>query len=98
MDRRHFHWLIFVYKCIYFNYPSYLKQFFHPYNPTYPSRHIQQPYFIIPTIHKEIGNRSFSFKAPSDWSTLPITTRSITSFPEFKRSLLDSLKCTCSCF
>ena len=97
--RRQFHWLLFIFKCIYFNYPSYLKQHLCPYSSRYPLRHTQQPYFEVPgNIQTEIGRRSFKFKAPDDWNNVPIAIRSITSFAVFKMSLFDSLKCNCSCF
>ena len=97
--RRQFHWLLFIFKCIYFNYPLYLKQYLQTYTSRYALRHIQQPYFVVPTnMQKDIGRRSFMFKAPNDWNDLPIAVRTTTSFPAFKMSLLDLLKCNCTCF
>ena len=97
--RRQFHWLLFIFKCVYFDYPLYLKHFLIPHTSRYALRHIQQPYFEIPTnIQTEIGRRSFKFKAPMDWNNLPIEIRTITSFPSFKISLFDLLKCNCTCF
>ncbi len=97
-DRRKFHWLQFIFKCIYFNYPLYLKGHLVPCNSSFSLRHHQTPWFSVPRIHKEIGRRSFAHKAPSDWNNLPSPLRSITSFRSFKSSLLSYLKSPCSCF
>ena len=96
--RRHLHWLLFIFKCIYFNYPPYLRQLLEPYTSRYPLRHTQQPYFTIPRTSKEIGRRAFQFKAPSDWNNLPVSLRSVTSFNIFKASLLADLKPSCTCY
>ena len=37
--RWHMHWLQLIFKCIYFNYPPYLKQYFVPYSSNYQVRH-----------------------------------------------------------
>ena len=90
-SRRQFHWLIFIFKCIHFNYPSYLKQLLNTHTSSYALRNIQQPYFKVPTnIKKETGRRSFQFKAPMDWNNLPTEIRTITAFPAFKMSLIYS--------
>ena len=43
--RRHTHWLQLIFKCIYLNYPPYLKQYFVPYSPNHQVRHSVQIYF-----------------------------------------------------
>ena len=40
--RRHTHWLQLIFKCIYLNYPPYLKQYFVPYSPNHQVRHSVQ--------------------------------------------------------
>ncbi len=97
-SRKQFHWLQFVFKCVYFDGPPYLKQFLIPYNSSYSLRHMQHPFFFVPRISREVGHRSFQHKAPPDWNNLPLFLRSVTSFRCFRTSLYSLLKTTCSCF
>ena len=94
-SRRHQHWLQFIFKCIYFNYPQYLKQLLVPYTSSHQLRHCSQIYFSTPT---SSGKKAFISKAPCDWNNLPIHIRSITSFNLFKTALSSHLETTCSCF
>lgn len=98
--RRQLHWFQFIYKCIFFNYPLYLKQYLIPYRSTYGLRHHDHLFFSVPNISKEIGRRAFKFKAPFDWNSLPCSLRSISSFPLFKTALLAYLQSRdhCKCF
>ena len=96
--RRPFHWLLFIFKCIYFNCPPYLKQYFVQSTSSYPLRHLQHPYFELPSVSLVAGRRSFCYKAPSDWNNLPLALRSISSFGRFKTSLYSHLESTCMCF
>ena len=97
--RRQLHWYLFLFECIHFNCPSYLKQSLEPYTSPYPLRHSQHPYFTVPKkITSETGRRSFHYKAPSDWNNLPLALRSITSIGRFRSSLYSHLETTCSCF
>lgn len=96
--RRRIHWLNFIFKCIYFNYPSYLQQYFVPFSSNYHVRHSGQTYFVAFRAHKTIGKRSFMCKAPKDWNNLPADIRSITSFRLFKQSLLSFFKVACTCY
>jgi len=59
--RRQLHWFQFVYKCIFFNYPFYLKQHLVLYRSIYGLRHLDHLFFSVPNISKEIGRRSFKF-------------------------------------
>ena len=70
-SRRKFHWLQFIFKCIYFNYPQYLKVYFVPRDSPYPLRRHQNLCFNVPKINREMGHKSFAFKAPSDRNSLP---------------------------
>ncbi len=97
-SKQQFHWLQFIFKCVHFDFPPYLKQLLIPYTSPYPLRHMNYPFFTIPRIHKELGRRSFSHKAPSDWNNLPPSLKSITSFPSFRSNLLSYLETRCSCF
>lgn len=97
-SRRQFHWLQFVYKCIFSNYPSYLKQYLIPYQTSYSLRDTDYLFFSVPKISKESGRRAFKFKAPSDWNALPRSFRSISSFYQFNMSLLNHLHTSCNCF
>lgn len=95
--RRHYHWLLFIFKCIHFNCPSYLKEYLIPFTSPYPLRHTQQLFFFVPKTNKEFGRRAFKFKAPSDWNSLFNNIRTINSFSFFKNSIFCLLK-TCNCF
>ncbi len=97
-SRRQYHWFQFLFKCIYFNCPSYLKQFLVPSSSTYSLRHMQYPHFLVHRFFTEVGQRSFQYKAPSDWNNLPSSLRSIASFRLFRTNLLSHLKITCLCF
>ena len=97
-SRRQLHWSLFIFKCINFNYPPYLKHYLIPFSSQYRLRHTDYLFFLTPRISKEIGRRAFKFKAPSDWNNLPCSLRSITSFHIFKSSLLTHLQTSCSCY
>jgi len=96
--RRKFHWSLFTFKCIYFNFPHYLKKYLIPFCSQYSLRHTDHLVFYTPRIRKEIGRSTFKFKAPSDWNKLPQSLRSITSFHIFKSSLFTHCQTSCSCF
>ena len=98
--RRQYHWYQVIFKCVYYDYPSYLKEYLIPYRPSYRLRHTEHPFFTVPHISKESGRRTFKFKAPSDWNSLPGPLRSITSLHSFKTSLLTYLRenYCCKCY
>lgn len=95
--RRQCHWLQFVFKCVYFNVPPYLKCLLVPSTTTYFLRHSEYLSFTTPLMRKEVGRRSFSFKAPNDWNHLPIALRSITTYGLFRTSLHAHLNTDCLC-
>ena len=98
-SRRHFHWMQFIFKCIFSNYPPYLKQYLDPYTAPYNLRHTVHPYFKVPSNTTLVcGRRAFKFKAPADWNDLPSSLRSISSLNLFKESLFTHLQTPCSCF
>ena len=97
-SRRHIHWLLFIFKCNYFNFPPYLKQYLIPFSSQYNLRHTGQLFFFTPRINKESGRRAFKYKAPADWNNLPGSIRSISSFHLFKSSLFTYFQTPCSCF
>ncbi|XDV21785.1 hypothetical protein PO909_026805, partial [Leuciscus waleckii] len=99
-SRRQLHWLTLIFKCIHFNFPSYLKDLLIPFRGSffYSLRHMDQLFLVTPRISKEIGRRAFKFKAPSDWNNLPSSLRSITSLHIFKSSLITHFQTSCSCF
>ena len=97
-SRRMLHWIQFIFKCNYFSFPPYLKQFLIPLTSQYSLRHTSNLFFLTPRITKEIGRRAFKYKAPSDWNKLPDSLRCITSFPMFKSYLFNYLQNPCSCF
>ena len=97
-SRRQLHWFLFIYKCIYFRCPSYLKQYLAQSTSSYPLRHLEHPYFKIPKIFNEVGRRSFCYKAPFDWNNLPLSLRSISSVSRFRTSLHSHLDSPCLCF
>lgn len=83
--------------------PPYLKQFLLQYSSPYPFRHMDYPFFTVSKIHKEIGRRSFKYKAPSVWNNLPSVLKSITfsfffSFFTFRANWFSHLTTSCSCF
>ena len=97
--RRQQHWLQFIFKCIHFNYPQYLRQYMHRFTSDHQLRHCSQIYFDIPThLANAAGKKSFMFKAPSDWNNLPVHIRAITTFRLFKTALSSYLENTCNCF
>ncbi len=54
--RRHIHWLQFIFKCIHFNYPNYLRQNVILYSSPYHLRHSAY-YFFTPLVQKVFGER-----------------------------------------
>lgn len=90
--RRKYHWYLFIFKCIYFNLPLYLKQHFTQFSSSYNLRHNESLFFNVPRVKKEVGRNAFGFGAPHDWNELPVAIRSITSFPLFKNAILDHLQ------
>ena len=97
-SRRQLHWFLFIYKCIHFRCPAYLKQYLTQTTSSYPLRHLQHPYFNVPRISNTTGRQSFCYKAPSDWNNLPLHLRSIPSYRSFRTSLYSHLDSTCHCF
>lgn len=96
--RRQQHWLQFIFKCIYFDYPQYLKRYMNHLTSRHQLRHCSQVFFVVPSARKSVSKKSFSFKAPSDWNNLPTHIRSISSFRLFKTVLSSYYETTCSCF
>lgn len=97
-SRRKFLWFQFIFKCNYFSFPSYLKQYLTPLTSQYSLRHTSNLFFQTPRISKEMGRRAFKYKAPADWNNLPVLLRTVTSFPLFKSSLFTFLLIPCSCY
>lgn len=97
-NRRQYHWLQFIFKCVHYNYPNYLKQYLVPYHSQYSLRHSEQIYFVVPRVQREIGRYAFCVRAPHDWNSLPACIRSCTSLSSFKNTLLVQLQNICHCY
>jgi len=70
--RRDYHWILFIFKCVYSNSPTYLKHHLIPYSSTYSLRHLQCPtFFKLPRLLSVAGRKAFQYKAPHDWNNLP---------------------------
>ncbi len=95
--RRRIHWLQFIFKCIHFNYPNYLRQNLILYSSPYHLRHSAY-YFFTPLVKKVFGKKAFRYKAPADWNNLPSNVRSLTSFYRFKKGLFSCFEISCNCF
>lgn len=95
--RRQIHWLQRIFKCIHFNYPSYLQQYLVPVISNYQLRHSAQLYFSVPQAKKSVGKRAFMIKAPLDWNNLPSDIRYIASFGMFRHTLSAYFENDCSC-
>lgn len=69
------HWLQFIFKCIHFNYPHYLKQMV-PFFLNYQLKHSIQLFqlFSVPAVSKLIAKNAFMFKSPFDWNNIPVNT------------------------
>uniref|UniRef100_A0A9J8BQG6 Reverse transcriptase domain-containing protein n=1 Tax=Cyprinus carpio carpio TaxID=630221 RepID=A0A9J8BQG6_CYPCA len=76
---RQYHWLQFIFKSYYLNYPVYLKQHLVLYNSLYSLRHNDQIFFVVPRVKRQVGKYAFCFKAPYDWNKLPFSIHSLTS-------------------
>lgn len=96
-ERRKLHWLIFVFKCVKYDFPLYLIQHMIPFVAPYALRNLNSPYFRVPQF-KKAGTKAFCYKAPSDWNNLPTELRSITSLRIFKTSVFKLLKSQCQCY
>uniref|UniRef100_A0A8C6NRV0 Reverse transcriptase domain-containing protein n=1 Tax=Nothobranchius furzeri TaxID=105023 RepID=A0A8C6NRV0_NOTFU len=96
--RRQFHWLIFMFKCIYFDFPLYLKTLLVPIDSLYSTRLTTLPSFVVPRFKKEVGRLAFCVKAPQDWNKLPTELRSISTIRKFSRTVYAYVKPSCSCF
>ncbi len=92
------HWLQFIFKCIHFNHPQYLKQSLIPYMCSHHLRHSVQVYFVVPKVSTAVAKKSFWFRAPSNWNSLPVHIRSLTSLRLFKTALSAHFETTCSCY
>ena len=96
--RRQLHWFQFIFKCIHFNYPPYLKQYFVQLTSNYQTRRSVHPYFSVPHIRNTTGRKAFMFRAPNDWNHLPTCIRSSPSLHCFNHALSSHLETTCSCY
>ena len=97
-NRRQFHWLQFIFKCIHLNYPAYLKHYLVPFNTSYSLRHQDHTFFNVPRTNLEVGKLAFNVKAPQDWNCLPAHIRSLYSIPGFKNAVFLHLQNVCLCF
>lgn len=95
--RRHIHWLQFIFKCIHFNYPNYLRQNLILYSSPYHLRHSAY-YVFTPLVRKVFGKKAFRYKAPADWNNLPSKVCSLTYFYRFKKGLFSCFEISCNCF
>lgn len=57
--RRHFHWVLFIFKCISFNCATYLKSLLIPFRTSYSLRNMQNPSYSVPSISKGSGCDTF---------------------------------------
>lgn len=96
--RRRYHWVLFIFKCVYFTYPPYLKDLLVCSTGPYNLRHSHYPYFLVPRFFKTIARRSFQYRAPNDWNNLSVSLRSTSSFNCFKSLLFSHLSLQCTCF
>lgn len=96
-SRRRQHWLQFIFKCIHFNYPPYLKQLMVRFSSTYQLRHSKQFFYSVPGFSKCTAKKAFMWKAPSDWNNLPANIRSMSSLYQFKNALSENSKNICTC-
>ena len=65
----------------------YLCQLLLPYNPTRQLRSSDQHLLTVRNIKSSLGQRSFSFSAPSIWNSLPLPLRSCDSVSSFRKLL-----------
>jgi len=90
-SRRDIHWFLFISKCPYFECPSYLRELLLQHSALYPFRDMQSLVFKVPGIFSATGQKSFHYKATSDWNNLPLLLRSIlfqvNSIPISKHSM-----------
>jgi len=60
--RRQMHWLQFIFKCIYFDYPCYLQQYFVLFSSNYQIRHSVQTYFFVPRVKRTLVREHLCLK------------------------------------
>lgn len=96
--RRQYHWLQFIFKCIHFDYPLYLKQYLVPYSSPYSLRHHDHTFLYVPQTKKAIGRVAFNVKAPQDWNNLPEHVRASNSIQMFRNAIVKHLENVCLCF
>ena len=76
-----------TYKLLNDHQPGYLSFLISPYTPVRSLRSSDMSLLTQPLARLSIGRRAFSICAPRLWNTLPLSIRSATSLPSFKRSL-----------
>ena len=82
-----------MFKAIHEKAPEYVSDLIQPYVPAYPLRSNNQGLLVEPAdLRLEMfGRRSFSYAAPHAWNKLPVSLKTISSFPTFKQLLKSSL-------
>lgn len=85
--------LLYVYKCINGSAPEYLSSLLALYCPVRKGLRSSSDTtrLVQHSIHKQTlksaADQTFYYKAPSLWNNLPISTRSATTLPTFKKAL-----------
>ena len=80
--------LLFVFKTLNGNGPTYLKELLCPYKPSRSLRSCAENLLIVPkTRTVSYGDRAFSVIAPKLWNDLPLAIRCCSSVGSFKTSL-----------
>jgi len=79
---------VFAYRHFDGSLPPYLSNVLKTYHPTRPLRSSYEKILVSPRFNrKTVGERSFSFSAPSVWNSLPVDIRNIPTLSAFKSNL-----------
>ena len=86
--RRHFHYSVYVYKCLNGKLPQYLADRLKLQDAHYvhQTRAVRRHDLIGPATHLMITRSAFSYVGPTVWNNLPEQTREAPSIATFKSS------------
>jgi len=80
--------LITAFKAVNGQAPKYISNLIQPYVPAKSLRSKKQGRLVKPDLRLDMfGRRSFAYAAPHEWNNLPVSLKTMTSFPTFKQQL-----------
>ena len=76
-----------TYKALAHSQPSYLRSLLTPHIPVRTLRSSDKSFLSVPRTNTVIGQRAFSYSAPTIWNSIPLNIRQLPSIQSFKKHI-----------